>query len=221
MTIPKIVHQIWIGPNARPDIWMDTVRKFCADFGYEYKFWGETEIDNFNLTNRTQYDNMTFLCGKADIVRYEVLYKYGGVYIDADSVILKPESLDTLISTTNEDCVFGDENSEERIANGVIFSIPESIMMKECISRIPFRNLWLHPFMCTGPRLITDIKNEMNLNIKIFPHEVFYPYGWHSSKTINHHETLTFPEESVMYQYGYCSSELSSKVNLFYETNIQ
>ena len=39
--IPKIVHQIWIGENKRPDIWMDTVKKFCNDYGYEYKLWDE------------------------------------------------------------------------------------------------------------------------------------------------------------------------------------
>ena len=22
--IPKIIHQIWLGPNKRPDIWMNT-----------------------------------------------------------------------------------------------------------------------------------------------------------------------------------------------------
>ena len=24
MNIPKIIHQIWIGPNKRPDIWMNS-----------------------------------------------------------------------------------------------------------------------------------------------------------------------------------------------------
>ena len=92
--IPKIVHQIWIGENKRPDIWMDTVKKFCNDYGYEYKLWDDNTVNTLNLINKQYYDmepqihlNKKNYQLKADILRYELLYSFGGIYIDADIVI--------------------------------------------------------------------------------------------------------------------------------------
>ena len=212
--IPKIVHQIWIGNNTRPDIWMNSVRNFCSQFGYEYKLWTESEIDNFPMINRYYYDIMPISCGKADVIRYEILNVYGGIYIDADSVIINPKKLNDLILNTSTDCAFGYFSIEGHIANGVILSIPQSFIMKVCISRIPTRNFSLHPHRCTGPWLITDIYNDnKDMSITIFPVNVFYPYGWWTFRSINEHEKMSFPEESVMFQYGYSTNKLQSMIN--------
>ena len=212
--IPKIVHQIWIGPNTRPDIWMNSVRNFCNEFGYEYKLWTELEISKFPMINKSQYMNMKILCGKADIVRYEILNIYGGIYIDVDSVIINPIKLNELILNTTEDCAFGYAAGNQQIANGVILSVPQSFIMKECISRIPFRKLSLHPCLSTGPWLITEIYNEnKDISIKLFPSDIFYPYGWHGITSVNQHEKMTFSEESVMFQYGYSTNYFQSKIN--------
>ena len=44
--IPKIIHQIWLGPNKRPDIWIDSWRdRFMKrNPHYKYMFWSEKEI---------------------------------------------------------------------------------------------------------------------------------------------------------------------------------
>lgn len=215
--IPKIVHQIWIGPNRRPDMWMDTVRKFSSDFGYEYKLWSELEIDSFPMVNRIQYDNMQIMCGKADIVRYEILNMYGGIYIDADSVIINPKKLDELISNIHTECAVAHSSDKNFIANGVILSVPQSFMMMESIKRLPSRNFSVHPCFSTGPDLITDIWNDnKDISITIFPHEVFYPGGWHITRSLNQHEKMSFPEESVMFQYGYTTNYFQKTINDLY-----
>lgn len=45
-------------------------------------------------------DEIEAFCGKADIMRYEILYKYGGIYLDADSLCL--ESLDEFFLKTQD-----------------------------------------------------------------------------------------------------------------------
>ena len=47
LKIPKIIHQIWIGPKKKPDLWMDTwsndyVKKY-SDF--EYVLWDNKRIN--------------------------------------------------------------------------------------------------------------------------------------------------------------------------------
>ena len=54
MSIPKKVHQIWIGPKKRPDIWMDSVRKFCSEKGYEYILWDDQKVSEMNMINQNK-----------------------------------------------------------------------------------------------------------------------------------------------------------------------
>jgi mannosyltransferase OCH1-like enzyme len=102
--IPKIIHQIWIGPNKCPDIWINTwkidyIKKFPD---WTYKLWTEKEIEKLKPTmiNRQYYDMETLYEGKADIARYEILYQEGGIYIDADSIWLNGKDLQNLCNST-------------------------------------------------------------------------------------------------------------------------
>jgi mannosyltransferase OCH1-like enzyme len=84
--IPKIIHQIWIGdPTKKPINYMNTWIKQHPS--WDYMMWSEKEIDKLNLVNRDKYDyyyKLKKYHGCADIVRIEVLYKYGGIYVDAE-----------------------------------------------------------------------------------------------------------------------------------------
>ncbi len=61
---------------------------------WEYKLWTEKEIDALSLKNREMYDYAVNYGEKSDIARYEILYRFGGVYVDTDFESYKP--LDTL-----------------------------------------------------------------------------------------------------------------------------
>ena len=50
---------------------------------WEYMLWTEENIPK--LINYKHFVATYKLSGKANIVRYELLYRYGGVYIDADA----------------------------------------------------------------------------------------------------------------------------------------
>ena len=94
--IPKIIHQLWIGPKPAPTNHMDTWKNKNPDF--EYIRWNESELIARNMTIECQsrVDEMVEINGKADIIRWEILYKYGGVFLDADSICIEPID-DTLI----------------------------------------------------------------------------------------------------------------------------
>lgn len=88
--IPKILHQIWIGPLNAPIKMMNTWKKKHPDF--EYIFWNEAEIIRRGMTFecQKQIDEMAEINGKADIMRWEILAKYGGYFVDADSICIEP-----------------------------------------------------------------------------------------------------------------------------------
>jgi len=214
--IPNIIHQIWIGPNTRPDVWMDTVRKFCHEFGYEYKLWDNDAAANFPLVNRVAYNTVKEYCGKADILRYEILHKYGGIYIDADSVILKGDKLHKLITEFDDDCGFGYEIDNERICNGVILAKESSQFLKLCIDNLNSRDFVSHhPWISIGPMYITELYNKYKdqIKIKTYARTIFYPRPWQDIYQIDLHKYTNIPEESVMFQYGYSTNFLANIIN--------
>ena len=92
MNIPKIIHQIWIGPKTPPNNLMDTWKNKHEKEGFEYILWTEKEMKKRGFVSqlRNRLNEMQEFAGKADILRWEILYEYGGIYIDADSFCLEP-----------------------------------------------------------------------------------------------------------------------------------
>lgn len=108
--IPKIIHQLWIGPKPAPTKFMKTWKDKHPN--YEYIFWNEEELlrRGFKTELKNKIDDMEAYNGKADILRWEILYHYGGVFLDADSICI--ESLDDLIDYGK--CFAGYENEQVR-----------------------------------------------------------------------------------------------------------
>jgi len=89
--IPKIIHQIWIGPRPLPSLYAEYA-KTCQDLnpGWKYKLWTNDDVKNIlseypqyvNLFN--EYNKNIGYPGQKDILAYLILYKHGGVYFDAD-----------------------------------------------------------------------------------------------------------------------------------------
>ena len=181
--IPKIIHQIWLGEKSEmPVDLMKSVEDKHKD--WEYKLW--TEENTGDLINQIKY-NQVFNGNSlseikfpklADIIRYEKLFIYGGIYIDADSRCKK--SFDELIF---DDFFVGYENETKRsgiIANGVIGSIPNHAILRKCIDEIGQLSektiTRKSAFKVTGTLLLTKvIQQSENFGIKIYPSRYFYP----------------------------------------------
>lgn len=86
--IPKIIHQTW-KTNEIPEKWVGA-QKSCIDLhpDYEYVLWTDESMREFIATDYpwflTQYDSYPYNIERADVVRYFILYKYGGIYLDLD-----------------------------------------------------------------------------------------------------------------------------------------
>ena len=171
MSVPKIIHQIWIGPKQPPINLMNTWKEKHPDF--EYIFWNETEFEHRGMIFECQdkIDEMETYCGKTDIMRWEILYKYGGIYIDADSFCI--EKLDDEIIKKS---FAGWENEVKRpglIAVGTMgFTINHSIPKKaiEFIKNndVSYDKTGKMAWQNTGPVLLTNIYNQDSNNEKQF-----------------------------------------------------
>src|SRR5690606_18767605 len=85
--IPKLVHLIWIGEREPPWACMEwwTRELVAAHPDWKVELWRDADIARLGLENAREYAQAAELCGKADIARYEIVWRRGGVYVDADS----------------------------------------------------------------------------------------------------------------------------------------
>ena len=95
--ITKTIHYCWFGRGELPEKakqCIESWKKFCPD--YEIKEWNE---DNFDM-NSCAYVKEAYEAKKwafvSDYARFEILYKYGGLYFDTDVELVK--SFDDIVS---------------------------------------------------------------------------------------------------------------------------
>lgn len=91
MTIPKIIHQIWLqGYDNIPSVLVQ-YNKECHRINddFEHVFWDEAKITTFLGSHYDQshvdlFNYFVIPAQKADFARYAILYHYGGIYLDMD-----------------------------------------------------------------------------------------------------------------------------------------
>ena len=89
--IPKIIHYCWFGRNPKPPLaekCLDSWKKYCPD--YEIKEWNE---DSYDLSQAPLYVRQAYEAKKwafvTDYVRLQVVYEYGGIYLDTDVELVR------------------------------------------------------------------------------------------------------------------------------------
>lgn len=195
MPIPKIIHQIWLGDQSlKPIKLMETTKNVNKYF--TYMLWTEKELfiekrvklineNVLRLLNPAQYIAMS------DIIRYDILYIYGGIYVDADFEFINP--IDDFLLNNSFFGVY--ENTIKykynTIANGIFGCTPKHPILKELVLNLKYVNLKgvhnLNAFQFIGPYYFTKhIKKYINQtndkSVKILEPHYFFKY--HFDKTL-------------------------------------
>ena len=101
MSIPKIIHQVWEGKD-------EPLPNFLAELGQTWKdhhpdwlymFWNGDRMNAFMSEHPEYldtYNQYPYAVQRWDMIRYLILYEYGGVYADFDYECIEP--LDDLVN---------------------------------------------------------------------------------------------------------------------------
>lgn len=87
-TTPKIFHAIWLGSEPGAEILKSLATLQRLNPGWTVRLWRDDELDW--LENRDLFDRAATFQGKSNLARYEILYRWGGYYIDCDFEWLRP-----------------------------------------------------------------------------------------------------------------------------------
>lgn len=180
--IPRVIHQIWLGPERPPWYTMETCR--LENPGWLHVVWTDENLPP--MVNRKVFDAFgTAYHAKADVLRYEVLSRYGGVYVDADQLCLR--SFDDLLG--QGDAFFAgyqnlgnpDLDDERRratlIANAVVGAAPRHPIIERVIRDVgTSTEAKGPPWVTVGPAALTKAIEETPARAVVHPFHEFYPY---------------------------------------------
>lgn len=197
--IPRIIHRIWFG-DTMPNIYTEWHKALKALHpGWTFICWDEKEIKKVfprGLHNQKMFDQARktrSFAKMSDIARYEILNKYGGLYLDYDVECF--QSFDFLHNAFDFYAGMEDFWSSCYCCNAVIGANREHPVIQTCIKTInsyenktpdledwPYRNRAEKEkyitLITTGPKMFTHsiwyAANRTNNIDIIFPPEVFY-----------------------------------------------
>ena len=151
--IPRKIHFIWIGPKKFPEESLKNVKSWIDNHPeYEVFFWTDRKRDlqldhiifrdihgfawNFLEKKFEESDNFG---EKSDLLRYEILFSEGGIYVDHDVICYKP--FDSFINSYDLFCgleplhvPLGDTSVE--VCNNLIGSCPNHPVLKATIDLV-------------------------------------------------------------------------------------
>ncbi len=112
--ISKRIYQTWITKELPFGIKKVVKRMMEMNPSYNHYLYDDKDMDTFIKDNYSEnvykaYSMLAIGAAKADLWRYCILYKYGGVYLDIDAALIKP--LDELILPDDE-AIISRENIE-------------------------------------------------------------------------------------------------------------
>lgn len=199
--IPSFIHQIWFGnPLASNTIrynLMNNVKDIATKHGFGYKVWTNEDLtpENFPLT--FEFIQIAMKTGKeleqsrfaqvADLARYEILHRFGGIYLDSLfeigpaflSYIHKHNKYELIVA--NEDpCKLNCVGAEGKkyMSNGFFASVPGCIILKrllnyDVLENIDFSNVRIN--QTTGPYFFRSAM-KLRDSIHVINTEKIYPF---------------------------------------------
>jgi len=176
----KIIHQIWIGEYNLPERekkWTNIIKDNHKDF--EYLF-----TDNYNIPELSEellevkefHQSRKNWVHIADMLRYVLVEKYGGLYIDCDYEMINP--IHDLELEKYDGFLPLHFNVGETICNSIFGFKKNHSLMKYVVEQIPTNKHWLGPNFfgrCVKNYLgldeheidIVNVKKLEEINIKV------------------------------------------------------
>lgn len=184
MRVPKRIWQTWKTSEV-PEKWRsspESIRRLCPDWEYvlttdeQNREFVQKEFPQF-LDLYMSFDREIY---RVDMVRYLLLYKYGGVYMDLDLELLRP--LEDLLDIDSELYLVRTPNLGG-YTNALMASAPGVTFWLDCIAEIAHRvqyKPWyiqgdLQVLWTTGPSMITSVAARYTHPYVTIPYRLGHP----------------------------------------------
>lgn len=189
--IPKTFHQVWLGGKPFPaeaQAWQDGWRARHPD--WQWRVW--TDADLPSLESQWALTHAAHLSQKSDIVRYEVLHRFGGVYLDTDMECVR--AIDPLLHTVQ---AFAGREDSQYLCGAIMGGVAGHPLFTALCDGLP-HSMEFHA-RCVdqaGPGYLTRTAAQIP-DVTVFGPGVFYPYHWRET----HRRFEAFPKAFAVHRW--------------------
>jgi mannosyltransferase OCH1-like enzyme len=152
VSIPHIFHQIWVGPDPLPE----EQRRYQESWlrhhpGWELRFWTEENLPS-GLRRPEAAERLRSPAERANILRLELLWREGGVYVDTDFECLR--SVEPLLGGAELVISLAKPG---RVNNAFMAAVPGHPLLDEALERLRPRTFFGHDKAGTGTRFLDEL----------------------------------------------------------------
>lgn len=178
---------MWIGPKPAPLSMIQTWRDKNPD--WTHILWTDDLIREKypnGFKNQKHIDEHETWNGKCDIMRYQILHDFGGIFLDADCICTNALE-DHFLQHDSFSCFENEEIRQGLVSTGYMGAVKGAEIMRLCTEEIfKFKSLTLKgtghaSWITVGPLFFTKVINKYKYPITIYPSYVFIPNhytGW-------------------------------------------
>lgn len=209
-SIPRYLHFIWVGEEAAPPKVSENViqwKNMMEDWNVRIWTNDDLTLDNFPKKLLDRVHKAQKGAQKADILRYYIVYQYGGVYLDTDMTPYR--TLNPIFNHFKTSTLFLCHDlplTWPYIINSFFAAIPRHPILKKCYkycinkSRLNTRGIHLQ----TGPRILGRFAWDANDDVVLLPTIYFYRNEHYQDRFATHTYAASWVEEPSGRVGGWC-----------------
>lgn len=169
-SIPRVFHQIWLGDAPLPAEYRKYQKSWLRhNQGWDLRLWTETDLPD-DLERPEIYERLRQPAERSDMLRLELLKRYGGVYVDSDFECRRP--LEPLLDGVE---FFVADLKPNRVNNAIIGSVRDHPLLVRAIAELRPRQTWGSVDKeGTGPLFLDRIVKD-EPGVTVFDCQLFYP----------------------------------------------
>jgi hypothetical protein len=193
LQIPRKLHLIWVGKDyVMPRDSIESWRRRHP--GWSFKLWTDHDLHSERWVNEQHirtFSRMKKWPAVADLMRYEILYREGGVYVDADALCLR--TLDEWLLENEMFACWVDTFAKRKLVNNAFmgtvarnpflaYVIEQAAQKRDVLQRWSWSRLSfvkMGAWRSVGPYHLTSCinsyRNSGYSNITVLPSHIFSP----------------------------------------------
>ncbi|CCF31655.1 glycosyl transferase [Weissella confusa] len=215
--VPKIVHYAWFGAKMPDEVEKRVLRWKAVLPDWEFIEWNESNWD----VNRYNFSSDMYKQGKlgyvADPLRFDVLNRFGGVYLDTDMEIKKD-----LSSFLNDPMTWG-FMYENSLLTSFIMSVPQHPLLTVILNTYQGEantEITEELYSMTSNPIITKIFKKQFSNFRLNGSNQVLSQGVHVYKLdyfsyLSHDSKANFAEHLFMNSWGSANHGVRGRIKYF------
>ncbi len=173
LVLPRVIHRAWLGSAPMPPAERSFAEGLLRDNpGWTLREWTDADLPELGLGTAASAASRT-PAELSNVVRYEVLARHGGVYVDTDVESRRP--LEELLGGVR---AFAGLELPGRVGTAALGAVPgHPAFVRAAAESRTTLGLGPHSADANGPYFLSLLLEDFP-DVTIFGPERFYPYLW-------------------------------------------